>query len=48
VEGLQERPLLSYRSAMALLLEGEKTRKTASTLMNTESSRSHAIFTILV
>ncbi len=33
---------------MELILEGEKTRKIASTAMNNESSRSHAIFTILI
>jgi kinesin family protein 15 len=31
-----------------MLLEGEKTRRIASTSMNTESSRSHAIFTISI
>jgi hypothetical protein len=33
---------------MALLLEGEKTRKMATTMMNNESSRSHAIFSVLI
>ena len=40
--------MTSYKNALEMLLEGEKTRKMASTLMNTESSRSHAIFTIRV
>jgi hypothetical protein len=31
-----------------VLLEGEKTRRLASTHMNTESSRSHAIFTFII
>jgi hypothetical protein len=48
VEGLIEKRIASYRQALALLLEGEKTRRMASTLMNTESSRSHAIFTVTV
>jgi hypothetical protein len=48
VEGLTERRVTSYKGAVALLLEGEKTRKMASTLMNSESSRSHAIFTVAV
>jgi hypothetical protein len=38
----------TYRQAIGVLLEGEKTRKMASTLMNSESSRSHAIFSILI
>ena len=48
MEGLTEREMSSYRQALEMLLEGEKTRKMATTLMNTESSRSHAIFTIRV
>lgn len=31
-----------------MLLDGEKTRRMATTSMNNESSRSHAIFTILI
>lgn len=48
VEGLIEKKINSYKSGINLLIEGEKTRRMASTLMNTESSRSHTIFTILV
>ena len=48
VEGLIERKVTGYRAAVALLIEGEKTRKMAATLMNTESSRSHVIFSVLV
>lgn len=40
--------MATYRQAIGVLLEGEKTRKMASTLMNSESSRSHAIFSILI
>ena len=38
----------SYKSAIEILIQGEKTRKIASTQMNTESSRSHTIFTVLI
>jgi len=48
IEGLIETRLTSYKNAVAILLEGEKTRKMATTLMNTESSRSHAIFSIMI
>jgi hypothetical protein len=40
--------MTSYKQAIDLILEGEKTRKMASTAMNSKSSRSHAIFTILI
>jgi hypothetical protein len=48
VEGLIEKKVEGYRAAVALLLEGERTRRMASTMMNSESSRSHAIFTVVV
>jgi kinesin family protein 15 len=48
VEGLLEKKVNSYRQGIDMLLEGEKTRRMASTAMNNESSRSHAIFTITV
>jgi hypothetical protein len=48
VEGLTEKRVTSYAQGIDMLLEGDKTRKMASTSMNTESSRSHAIFTIVV
>lgn len=48
VEGLLEKRITSYRQGIELVLEGEKTRKMASTAMNSESSRSHAIFTLAI
>lgn len=48
VEGVVERRLVSYKQGIETLLEGDKTRKIAYTTMNTESSRSHVIFTILI
>jgi hypothetical protein len=48
VEGLIEKRITSYRQGIEAVLEGEKTRRMASTAMNTESSRSHAIFTLTI
>lgn len=48
VEGLIEKRISSYRQGIETVLEGEKTRRMASTAMNTESSRSHAIFTLTI
>jgi len=46
VVGLMEVPISESREAMEMLRSGTRHRTTASTLMNTVSSRSHAVFTI--
>jgi len=46
VVGLMEVPINESREAMETLRSGTRHRTTASTLMNTVSSRSHAVFTI--
>jgi hypothetical protein len=48
IEGAIETRLHSYKQAVDILLEGDKTRTVAYTNMNQESSRSHVIFTILI
>jgi hypothetical protein len=48
VEGLREWHLSSYKQGVELIMEGENSRRIALTTMNTESSRSHAIFTIYI
>lgn len=46
VEDLIMEPVLAYRDVQRVLDEGKKRRRTAMTLMNAESSRSHAVFII--
>lgn len=48
VHGLEEIPVHSTGDVFKLLAKGQEKRKTASTLMNAQSSRSHTIFSILV
>eukprot|EP01038_Epipyxis_sp_PR26KG_P011496 gene11496-15400_t len=46
VQGQTEKEVLSSEAALELLCTGTRNRITASTVMNSESSRSHAVFTI--
>lgn len=46
VNGLTQVPVLAWEAALDILSQGVLNRTTASTLMNTVSSRSHAVFTI--
>ncbi|CAM9479359.1 unnamed protein product, partial [Discosporangium mesarthrocarpum] len=46
VNGLTEVPVHAWEGALDVLSQGVLNRTTASTLMNTVSSRSHAVFTI--
>jgi len=46
VQGLQEVQAHGADAALALLYEGTRNRITASTAMNSGSSRSHAVFTV--
>ena len=48
IVGAREEPAESAEEMMLLLERGTLCRTTGSTLMNTQSSRSHAIFTILL
>lgn len=48
VQGLEEIPVHSKDDVYKLLAKGQERRKTASTLMNAQSSRSHTVFSILV
>lgn len=48
VHGLEELPVHSSADVYKLLAKGQDKRKTASTLLNVQSSRSHTIFSILV
>jgi hypothetical protein len=48
VYGLREEKVQCYEELAACLDRGSNFRSTASTLMNTCSSRSHAIFTITI
>uniref|UniRef100_A0A182RSQ1 Kinesin motor domain-containing protein n=1 Tax=Anopheles funestus TaxID=62324 RepID=A0A182RSQ1_ANOFN len=48
VQGLEEIPVHSKDDVYKLLAKGQERRKTASTLMNAQSSRSHTIFSIIV
>lgn len=45
-DGLEESKTESYEATMKLLQAGALNRTTASTKMNTQSSRSHAVFTL--
>ena len=48
VYGLREEKVENYEELAACLDKGSNFRTTASTLMNNNSSRSHAIFTITI
>ncbi|XP_064386094.1 uncharacterized protein LOC135334732 isoform X2 [Halichondria panicea] len=48
VENLSEHVVRNTAGIMSLLREGARLRTTATTKMNKESSRSHAVFTIIV
>lgn len=48
VHGLEEIPVHNANDVYKLLAKGQEKRKTAATLMNAQSSRSHTIFSILV
>lgn len=48
VQGLEEIPVKCKNDVYKLLSKGQERRKTAATLMNAQSSRSHTVFSILV
>eukprot|EP01119_Soliformovum_irregulare_P020135 TRINITY_DN6491_c1_g1_i1.p1 TRINITY_DN6491_c1_g1~~TRINITY_DN6491_c1_g1_i1.p1 ORF type:complete len:1049 (+),score=285.94 TRINITY_DN6491_c1_g1_i1:117-3263(+) len=48
IRGIREEIVTTREGLLSVLSSGSKSRTTASTLMNSESSRSHAIFTIQV
>jgi hypothetical protein len=48
VEGLTEKPITSIKSLLSLLHKGAAQRSTAATGMHADSSRSHAIITLIV
>jgi kinesin family protein 11 len=48
VQGLEEIPVRGKDDVYKLLAKGQDRRKTAATLMNAQSSRSHTVFSILV
>ena len=48
VEGLTELTINNYEEVLGIIIKGLAVRKTASTFMNAESSRSHTIFTVLL
>ncbi|XP_031559004.1 kinesin-like protein KIF13A isoform X2 [Actinia tenebrosa] len=48
VEGLTKLVVSSYEDIEAIMVEGNKSRTVAATRMNTESSRSHAVFNIVL
>ncbi|KAI1294184.1 Kinesin-like protein KIF13A [Halotydeus destructor] len=48
VDGLSSLAVASYAQVEKLMLEGNKSRTVAATNMNSESSRSHAVFTLTV
>eukprot|EP00729_Bicosta_minor_P001872 gene1872-7943_t len=48
VEGLRTFAVSDYRAIEALIGEGTKARVTAATAMNDESSRSHAVFNVVL
>ena len=48
VQGLEEIPVRSKSDVYKLLAKGQDRRRTAATLMNAQSSRSHTVFSILV
>ncbi|KAM8709621.1 hypothetical protein ACLKA7_016433 [Drosophila subpalustris] len=48
IQGLEEIPVHSKDDVYKLLEKGKERRKTATTLMNAQSSRSHTVFSIVV
>jgi kinesin family protein 13 len=48
VDGLSKLAVKSFSDIESLMLEGNKSRTVASTNMNSESSRSHAVFTVIM
>ena len=48
VDGLSQLAVISYQEIDDLMIEGNKSRTVAATNMNNESSRSHAVFTIIL
>ena len=48
VDGLSQLAVTSFRQINDLMMEGNKNRTVASTNMNNESSRSHAVFTVIL
>ena len=48
VQGLEEIVVQSKEAVLRIMQEGSQKRKTAATMMNAMSSRSHTIFTITV
>jgi kinesin family protein 1 len=46
VENLTRKSFVNYNTVVSILEEGNKKRVTAATLMNSTSSRSHAVFTV--
>jgi kinesin family protein 11 len=48
IQGLEEIPVRCKDDVYKLLAKGTERRKTAATLMNAQSSRSHTVFSILV
>jgi kinesin family member 11 len=48
VQGLEEIPVRCKSDVYRLLAKGQDRRRTAATLMNAQSSRSHTVFSILV
>ncbi|XP_071054782.1 kinesin-like protein KIF13A isoform X3 [Onthophagus taurus] len=48
VDGLSQLAVTSFKDIETLMAEGNKSRTVASTNMNSESSRSHAVFTVIL
>lgn len=48
VDGLSQLAVTSYQDIDNLMTEGNKSRTVAATNMNSESSRSHAVFTVIL
>ena len=48
VKDLTDQPVKNYAEIMRLMRQGDSSRTTASTKMNDTSSRSHAVFTIML
>lgn len=47
-EGIVEEDITCFEEALSVLLQGSKNRRIETTSMNSESSRSHTIFTIYI
>lgn len=48
MENLSKLAVASFKDISGLMSEGNKSRTVAATQMNAESSRSHAVFSILL